>query len=295
MCVNAFHGYSHEYSCQVKNHPNVIEGMGLEDLETLERIFSASNQLAAVIRYASPYRRRVLIDLFFQQWDDEKYLNVGKMLYDNHRQATSIISKDGIVVAEAMKSQGLKASDLVLYAEQERVYLASLGKESTHDMHEIAYVEALQELRAISYVRAPRSSCIVVRANPHISAQFAKTNRQFLAADGDVQVTFMDPLDGPTNYEEETSKTRKIETNRRYLDARRKALTLEVADLEVLLGISTSWQPADAEYMRVARYIVTRKYQRALSNLQRLVVQRLFELQKMNLSQTGKSSHIPHG
>ncbi len=132
-----------------------------------------------------------------------------------------------------------------------------------------------------------------MRANPYISAQFAKTNRQFLAADGDVEVTFMDPLDGPTNYEEETSKTRKIETNRRYLDARRKALMLEVADLEVLLGISTSWQPADAEYMRVAQYIATRKYQRALSNLQRLVVQRLFELQKMNLSQTGKSSHVP--
>ena len=35
-CVNAFHGYSHNFACQVKNHPNIIEGMGLEDLETLE-------------------------------------------------------------------------------------------------------------------------------------------------------------------------------------------------------------------------------------------------------------------
>jgi hypothetical protein len=43
--------------------------MGLEDLETLERVFSSSNQLAAVTRYMSKYCRRVFIDLFFKQWD----------------------------------------------------------------------------------------------------------------------------------------------------------------------------------------------------------------------------------
>src|ERR1700679_1247091 len=55
-CVNAFHGYSHNYQCQLKNHPNNIAGMGLEDLETLERVFSSSNALAAVTRYSSAYR-----------------------------------------------------------------------------------------------------------------------------------------------------------------------------------------------------------------------------------------------
>lgn len=152
LCVNAFHGYSHEYSCQIRHHPNGIEGMGLEDLETMERIFSASNALAVIIRYASPYCRRVLIDLFFQQWDDEKYLNLGKMLYDNFRQALMIIKEQGIVVQEAMKSLGLKAEDLTLYAEEERTYISSLGKESAEDLHEIAYVEAMEELRVITSV-----------------------------------------------------------------------------------------------------------------------------------------------
>ena len=55
-CVNAFHGYSHNFQCQCKNHPNNITGMGLEDLETLERVFSSSNALAAVTQYASAYR-----------------------------------------------------------------------------------------------------------------------------------------------------------------------------------------------------------------------------------------------
>ncbi|KAG1790328.1 uncharacterized protein HD556DRAFT_1242477, partial [Suillus plorans] len=47
MCVDAFHGYTHSYLCQDKNHPNIIKGMGIEDLATMERIFSSSNQLAA--------------------------------------------------------------------------------------------------------------------------------------------------------------------------------------------------------------------------------------------------------
>ena len=54
-CINAMHGYTHNYACQVANHPNAIDGMGLEDLETLERVFSSSNQVAALTRHSSAY------------------------------------------------------------------------------------------------------------------------------------------------------------------------------------------------------------------------------------------------
>ncbi|KIY44307.1 hypothetical protein FISHEDRAFT_77502 [Fistulina hepatica ATCC 64428] len=56
-CVNAFHGTAHNATCQSRYHPNVIDGMGLEDLEMLERIFSTSNQVAAVTHYASAFHR----------------------------------------------------------------------------------------------------------------------------------------------------------------------------------------------------------------------------------------------
>ena len=52
FCVPAFHGYTHCYACQLLNHPNVIEGIGLEDLEEMERIFSLSNYLAPNTRFA---------------------------------------------------------------------------------------------------------------------------------------------------------------------------------------------------------------------------------------------------
>ncbi|KAK7435754.1 hypothetical protein VKT23_019451 [Stygiomarasmius scandens] len=54
-CVNAFHGYSHNFLCQLLYHPINITGMGLEDLETLEQIFSASNTLASITRYATAF------------------------------------------------------------------------------------------------------------------------------------------------------------------------------------------------------------------------------------------------
>ena len=54
--------------------------MGLEDLETLERVFSSSNALAGVTRYASAYWRRMYIELHFKQWDEDKYSNLATML-----------------------------------------------------------------------------------------------------------------------------------------------------------------------------------------------------------------------
>ena len=145
-CVNAFHGYSHNFACQTKNHPNAIEGIGLEDLETMERIFSSSNQVAAVTRYSSAYHRRVFIDMFFQQWDSDKYQNLASMLLNNYKQALSIIEVEGSAVEETMSSLGIGAPDLEAWHRQEVEFFETIGEESPWDIHAIAYVELLQEL-----------------------------------------------------------------------------------------------------------------------------------------------------
>ena len=62
--------------------------------------------------------------------------------------------------------------------------------------------------------------------------------------------------------------------------------------MEADLQLRDRWQPTDPEYVSTLKYIKTRRYQQALGQLQRLVIQRLFELQKMNLSHTGKI--LPH-
>lgn len=57
--------------------------------------------------------------------------------------------------------------------------------------------------------------------------------------------------------------------------------------MEKSMNIGNRWEPGDREYQDTLKYIATRRYQQALGRLQRLVIQRLFELQKMNLSHTG--------
>jgi hypothetical protein len=86
--------------------------------------------------------------------------------------------------------------------------------------------------------------------------------------------------------------TRIIETRCRHaienLDKDLKA----VQALEVWMDITEHWMPASPECHKAAKLLHMRKYQRALDVLEGLVVARVFELSKMNSSQTGKTSSI---
>lgn len=147
-CVNAFHGYAHNYQCQQHHHPNIIPGAGLEDFEGMERIFSASNWPARVIRYASAYRRRLWIVLHFGQWDEDKYLNLGQMLYDNYIQALQIIATEGLALNDALSSLKLTKADLDAYARDEIEYVQTLRSHTRFDERAVAYVCRLQRLKA---------------------------------------------------------------------------------------------------------------------------------------------------
>lgn len=148
-CVNAFHGYSHNYACQCKNHPNNIVGIGLEDLETLERVFSSSNALAAVTRHASAYRRRLYIEMHFKQWDEDKYFNLATMLRNNYYQALDIINNDGRAVEEAKRSLCVTDEDLESWKIEQEEYFSTLGDEPENKVRAIAYVELLQKLKQL--------------------------------------------------------------------------------------------------------------------------------------------------
>lgn len=147
-CVNAFHGYSHNFSCQSRNHPNIIHGMGLEDLEGMERIFSGSNQLASVTRYASAYRRRLYIDMYFRQWDEDRYVNLATWLTNNYLQALNIIHENQFALEDAMQSLGILGTGQLDEWQKEQVeFFEKLGQEPEWNLHAMAYVERLQELQ----------------------------------------------------------------------------------------------------------------------------------------------------
>jgi len=148
-CVNAFHGYSHNYECQCRNHPNNITGMGLEDLETLEQVFGSSNALTPVTQYTSTYRRRLFIEMHFKQWNEDKYLNLATMLSNNYHQALDIIKRDGRAVEEAKRSLGVTNDDMEAWKVEQEEYFLMLGDELESRVRTVAYVELLQKLRQL--------------------------------------------------------------------------------------------------------------------------------------------------
>ncbi|KAI1792846.1 hypothetical protein LXA43DRAFT_886785 [Ganoderma leucocontextum] len=265
VCVNAFHGYSHSYPCQVQHHPNVIEGIGIEDFETLERTFSKSNELAGVIRFASAYRRRALIHAFFQQYDEEKYTAIGSMLYDNYKQALGIIRDLTPKLTESLRLLDLDLGKLKELEADERNYFKTLRDEAKEDVFAVAYVEGLEELQALR-------------------KQLDSTTTQFLAqVPTDYQFTI---TTGAVDYASEISATRRLEHERRDLKERIQRANNELLRMEADMQLHRRWERTDPEYIAALKYLATRKYQQALGRLQRLVIQRLFELQKMNLSHT---------
>jgi hypothetical protein len=114
----------------------------------MERIFSVSNAVAAVTRYSTAYRRRVFIDMFFRQWDEEKYLNLATMLYNNYDQALEIIKNESVALTDTLRSLAITEEDLEKWEQEETAYFRVLGQEPEWDLHAVAYVELLQELRS---------------------------------------------------------------------------------------------------------------------------------------------------
>ncbi|KAL7278859.1 hypothetical protein ACG7TL_006690 [Trametes sanguinea] len=266
--VNAFHGYSHSHKCQTQHHPAVIKGAGLEDFETMEHIFSGSNQLAPVIRYASKYHRRLFIDLYFKQWDEDKYANLGNMILDNYRQALQIIREEGPLLEQALQSLGCTVDDLATWETEEVKYFASLGREDPRDVHAVEYVRLLCQLRDLED-RSAASMAAFVTSIPEDYSYVPPTA----------------PASNP-HYYADASRTRQLETERRLRREKRDAVLRDVIAMEVKMGIDQRWQPDMPQYIETMKYIAEREYILALENLHRLVVQRLFELQTMNISQT---------
>lgn len=150
-CNNVFHGYSHDMLCQLLNHPNVIKGMGIEDLETLEHIFSSFNGLAGITRHMSSYHQHVAIDMSFAQWDADKYENIATMLYDNYCQAIDIVTEHQIQLEEHLKCMGLKDDstpfthhNLDAFIKDQRETFQTLDQGPVPDVQRSRYVTLLK-------------------------------------------------------------------------------------------------------------------------------------------------------
>ncbi|KAG1765357.1 hypothetical protein EDD22DRAFT_978793 [Suillus occidentalis] len=117
VAVNAFHGYVHNRRCQLANHPLYLDGFGIEDLETCEHIFSSSNN---------------------------KYMELSH---------ASLINEYTPLLHVFKTHTSFSDEDFVRWKAEESEFLTNLALEPPSDAFAVAYVEELEKLRSVEFVR----------------------------------------------------------------------------------------------------------------------------------------------
>ncbi|EJD45903.1 hypothetical protein AURDEDRAFT_63834 [Auricularia subglabra TFB-10046 SS5] len=144
--LNSFHGYGHNRLCQLGHHPLYQLGFGLEDLEICERFFSWINGVGGVVRHASHYHWLQAIFLGMQQWDDDKYHELSRFLYNNVRQAIRLKEEYEPILNQFTARTGYTATDIESWNADEREYLQGLQTEPEEVGLTMDYIAMLTEL-----------------------------------------------------------------------------------------------------------------------------------------------------
>ena len=143
ICItNAWHGFMHIRSCQVSNHPYYTTGVGLSELEDVERHFSASNHVASLTRHTTKFHRLQYIDLHYRYADAQKYAALGRFIYENYCQALTIIAEESGPLNEMEIQHGFTGNNYAQWLDEERHYLETAGKEPESEKLTSAYLAA---------------------------------------------------------------------------------------------------------------------------------------------------------
>ncbi|KAJ7084524.1 hypothetical protein B0H15DRAFT_923560 [Mycena belliarum] len=256
--VGAFHGHAHNRRCQLCNLATYVEGVGLEDLEECESFFSKSNALAASTRYATTFHRRQAISTYMQHTDVfDTYQGLASLLASKYKRALEV-KLGARTLRETMTRLGIpNAQTFVNWLAAEKEFLAGLQHEPLEETLQMEYYQKLVNLRAAE------EKLVLVRNT----------------------VAIEDP--GAQQYEQNAALTRRVETQRRQALELRDNVLVAVHELEARLEVTQRWEAGCEEWSAAAVMVSNRRYQRALDKLHGLVIARLFELTKCNMSGTG--------
>ncbi|KAJ7301725.1 hypothetical protein DFH08DRAFT_919067 [Mycena albidolilacea] len=135
MLVGAFHGHAHNRKCQLDYLATYVLGLGLEDLEGAERLFSRSNGLS-----------RSTIQTYFAHLDTfETYANLSTFLVNNYKQAIEILDTEESL-KYAMEQAGVTEDMLKSRIQEEKAYLNTLLKEPQEETDQMEYYQLLVNL-----------------------------------------------------------------------------------------------------------------------------------------------------
>ncbi|KAL0569696.1 hypothetical protein V5O48_012269 [Marasmius crinis-equi] len=253
--VPSFHGHAHNRKCQLSWHPQYAHGVGLEDFEECERTFSQSNRLASTTRMATPFHRRQAILEHFYFHDMDKHANSGNFIFQNYCQALKRKEVDGPVFDEACLQLDLSGEECERLLAQEKEYFERDYVEVIEDTQEMDYAEKLEKywLAKANAVKATEAYKNMQRTSEGLTAQQIKS----------------------------------IESKYRTTFEAEGAAEEHLRVLEDDMDIVERWGPESEEYQETVRELEARRYRRVLDKLERLVVSRLFEFTKLNMSGVG--------
>ncbi|KAJ7134936.1 hypothetical protein C8R43DRAFT_894728 [Mycena crocata] len=258
--VGSFHGHAHNRLCQLSFLATYVEGMGLEDLEGCERYFSRSNGLAKSCRYANRFHRQQEITTYAKHFDSfETYANLSKFLTTNYRQALGILKTES-TIKTWMAQEGIQSyEEFHGWLREEKEYLLSLkdAPKTSEETLEMMYVQKLVNLT---------------------THRFRRTKYSVLAAEAR-RARGDDAPYAPGASKAELARRRGKEKMERDFES--------VDELEDILKITERWTTTSPKWLSTVAEVKKRKYQTALDALELLIVERIFELTKMNQSQTG--------
>ncbi|KIN92747.1 hypothetical protein M404DRAFT_172701, partial [Pisolithus tinctorius Marx 270] len=148
--VPVFHGHAHQRLCQLSHLTVYTEGLGLEDLETCERMFSKSNMLASSLCYASAFHRQQAINTYFSHNDAyEVYASISNFIYSNYKQALLIIQDCEFVLLSLKCELGVTTdTEFTTWLQEERSDLEGLEMEPLNETLQMEYWQALVNLEA---------------------------------------------------------------------------------------------------------------------------------------------------
>jgi hypothetical protein len=197
------------------------------------------------------------------------------MLCSKYRRALNV-KRTLPALQDSMRRLGVSTRAVFeTWLEKEKDFLATLSKEPIQETLEMEYYQKLVNLLDHEYVQNPRC----VRDLP-------ENNRERLM---DVMLLEPPPLPPATDaagYQRAAKETRGIETRRRHaMELVGKTLDA-VHSLERRLD-TERWEPGTDRWEAAATMVGKRRYQRALDDLEGLIVARIFELSKVNLAGTG--------
>ncbi|KAJ7077509.1 hypothetical protein B0H15DRAFT_955006 [Mycena belliarum] len=258
--VGAFHGHGHCRLCQLTHLATYVDGVGLEDLEYCERFFSKSNALVPSTRYASRFHRQQAIATYLQHTDTfETYQSLSLLLVNKYKGALEVQRMEPALL-EAMRDLGVAhKSTFAGWLAREKEVLTALKREPVEETLAMEYYQKLVNLAAASMQMDN-----VLRVGTTTS----------LAPSHD-------------DYEAQAKATRRLEAQQRHAIEGHTKAQLLVNDMELRMSIAVCWLPDSQEWIDAAVMVRRRRYQRALDHLQGLIIARMFELTKMNMSGTG--------